>query len=641
MQKVAGFFTKNLIYLAEMGLILVWALWIGQVYLNANPYELPGRDNDDFLLSIYPYYPLQQLLTCGDCILWNGLLNGGSPTLGDSIGGPLHPVLFTLIVGFGVHNGIKYALLAALIIAGWGQWWTGKVLNLGMAARMWMGLFAVVAGNLAGPNAEGDVGIVFSVAATSLVIAPGIQLSLSGRRRDAIILAIMIAQALLSGQGYLQLGLALCLIPALIVFVINRKDLASLRRKYILAVGLGIGLAAIVILPIIVFAPQISSPLEPQTRQPMEYIPVNWVVRDTQFFDEPSLGKVSGINVYSNYIGWGPILLALIAWRLAQKDKQHIFYFFVVAIILSLFLASGITLDFVRTGLPNISLGTRTPGFVAGLTISLIIGLSGWGLQLLLAQKWPILYILAKDSKKTLFEVSSAVVLIPALVWSIYSVSQFNSQFRYLAAWPERYALAAELFSKQETGWVQPPYGNWPVAAALVNQNVKVNTYRIWDYKSREYPKYQFDISEDPSTGSNANIVASFDGFFLIRNPNSYYAAINMGEEEVPCKAKSNGGHISIDCIAEKPGKLVVLENHLPGWSARLDGKRAKIFPGQWLSIELPKGEHNIQFRYMPPDFILGALISLASIAACIWLWFSSEIHSSQPSKLAQQEEKV
>jgi len=109
----------------------------------------------------------------------------------------------------------------------------------------------------------------------------------------------------------------------------------------------------------------------------------------------------------------------------------------------------------------------------------------------------------------------------------------------------------------------------------------------------------------------------------------------------VPCKAKASGGHISIDCIAEKSGKLVVLENHLPGWSAWLDGKRAKTIPGQWLSMELPKGEHNIQFRYMPPDFILGALISLASIAACIRLWFSPEIHSNQPTKLPQQEEKV
>jgi hypothetical protein len=168
-----------LLSLAEMGVIFIWALWVGRIYLDLDPYNLPGRGNDDFLISIFPYYPLQRLFACGDCVLWNGLLNGGSPTFGDSIGGMLHPMMLFLIIGFGVHNGIKLSLVAALVMGGWGQWWVGKVLNFNLPARLWMGIFAITAGNLAGASIGGAIGIIFSVAATSLVIAPIINLSIT------------------------------------------------------------------------------------------------------------------------------------------------------------------------------------------------------------------------------------------------------------------------------------------------------------------------------------------------------------------------------------------------------------------------------------------------------------------------------
>ena len=91
----------------ELPLITLWALWVGRVYLNFDRNMVPGLGNDDFLLSIYPYFPFVRVLQCGDCFFWNGLLNGGSPTFGDSIGALLHPVMAAIMLLFGVTNGIS------------------------------------------------------------------------------------------------------------------------------------------------------------------------------------------------------------------------------------------------------------------------------------------------------------------------------------------------------------------------------------------------------------------------------------------------------------------------------------------------------------------------------------------------------
>jgi hypothetical protein len=639
MKILADLFNKNrgiLLGLAELTIILLWALWVGLIYLDMNPYNLPGRGNDDFILSIYPYYPLQRLAVCGDCALWNGLLNGGSPTLGDSIGGYLHPVMLALILVFGVHNGIKVAMVAAFIMAGWGQWWLGKVLKLGLPARLWMGLFAVVAGNLAGPNFAGDVGIVFSVAAASLVIAPSIQLAQSETRRDAITLALMIAQAILSGQGYLQVALAACVLPAFLVFVIDRKGLTQLWKRFAFAAILGTLLAAVAILPIFTIASQIASPGEPQSKQPLEYIPVNLIVREMEFFGQDVLGKIAAPNLYSNYIGWIPILLGIVAWRLVPARQIRIFYFFAAAIALSLLLSSGILLDWVRILLPNLLLGIRNPGFATGLTVSLIIGLSGWGLHLLLGQKWPEISFFQHGSDQKLFRLSTALILLPILFWSLRSVYEFNDQFRYLEPWPQKFVETAQAFPREETGWVRPPYGNWLMTAALVNQNTKVtNAYRVWDYTQRAAPDYQFDMTEDPFAATDPNQVAAFNDYFILRNPQSHYAYVGWGEERIPCQAQADGGHITVRCNAEKDGELVVLENALPGWNAWVDGQRVSLVPGQWLSVKLQRDQHEIRFRYLPLDFLLGAIISLASLAAAIWFWLSPEDGAIPPAAQA------
>jgi hypothetical protein len=79
---------------------------------------------------------------------------------------------------------------------------------------------------------------------------------------------------------------------------------------------------------------------------------------------------------------------------------------------------------------------------------------------------------------------------------------------------------------------------------------------------------------------------------------------------------------------ASGPGTLVVKDRLMPGWTAFVDGKPApwtsknpwKSPDGRtiqlWREIELPDGDHEVEFRYEPPGLRAGSLTGLVSLAA-------------------------
>jgi hypothetical protein len=75
---------------------------------------------------------------------------------------------------------------------------------------------------------------------------------------------------------------------------------------------------------------------------------------------------------------------------------------------------------------------------------------------------------------------------------------------------------------------------------------------------------------------------------------------------------------------AERTGWVVVTDNFYPGWSARLDGKMAPLLRANHLfrAVAVPAGSHRLVFSYEPTSWRIGAVGSLASLAAgVIWLF--------------------
>ncbi|HSD84106.1 MAG TPA: hypothetical protein VLG46_09620, partial [Anaerolineae bacterium] len=202
----------------ELALIGLWTIWVGRAYLNLSPTIWPnGRE---FGMAIQAHFVWPLLPECGPCVFWNGLTNGGAPAFADLYSAVLHPIVIGATLLFGAIDGAKIILLAALFTAGVAQWGVAKVLQLGRLPRLWAAAMAVTGGHLAGRMEHGLVALVLSTAACSLIIAPGLDLALTRRRRSTVLLAIALALAVLAGQGYLQVGVLVAILPAFLVFLL-------------------------------------------------------------------------------------------------------------------------------------------------------------------------------------------------------------------------------------------------------------------------------------------------------------------------------------------------------------------------------------------------------------------------------------
>ena len=66
------------------------------------------------------------------------------------------------------------------------------------------------------------------------------------------------------------------------------------------------------------------------------------------------------------------------------------------------------------------------------------------------------------------------------------------------------------------------------------------------------------------------------------------------------------------------PGRLILRDTLVPGWSATLDGAPAplELADGLWRAVELGPGTHEVVFAYRTPGLVAGALVSLLALAA-------------------------
>ena len=72
------------------------------------------------------------------------------------------------------------------------------------------------------------------------------------------------------------------------------------------------------------------------------------------------------------------------------------------------------------------------------------------------------------------------------------------------------------------------------------------------------------------------------------------------------------------------PGNLILSIPQEEGWSVWIDGKEVKgeMFMESFMKIPLIRGEHQVALRYKTPGLVLGAAISLGSLACFLLLAF-------------------
>ncbi len=607
----------------EIGLVLLWTLWVGRAYLNMDPRQWPlGRE---FGMAIQPHYIWTQLLQCGTCVLWNGGWNGGSPTFVELHAAVAHPLVVVSTVLLGGVNGAKVALLGSLVMAGVAQWWLARAMGVGQVARLWGACLVVSAGHLAGRMEHGTVGLVISTAACSLVLAPALQVARRGRRRDIVLMAVTLALALVAGQGYLQIGLILGILPLYTLFFLNSQgDGWARARAFLLGLGLTPLLAGVFLVPLAHFWPQFGKELDVtfQTVQPLAYIPFNFVIADSSFYQSTTLGKQPFGYLYMNYVGWIPVVLALIAVRLAPKEKGRLLLFCGLAIAVALLMAGGIPFRLLVPLVPDLAAGMRSLPVLAGLATPFLIALAAWGLDELLKRRWPILAFESPSGAHRL-RISTMAIVVPVLVLaSLLSVYRFSRGWLSTLPPQEMAYQVVDAARTESTQWVAMPYGEhfWPVMAAEAGLKL-TNVVRPSHWRNRQLPLPY--VQAERNLAPPGELRATIEDIYVVEQAANPYAFVETSSGVVPCQARAQGGAIEVACDAPAGGTLVVRENAWTGWQAWRDGQRVPLVrDSQWLSAEAPPGRHAYQFRYRPWDVWLGAALSVLGLLLAVVLWW-------------------
>jgi hypothetical protein len=623
---------KALVLAAEFSAIFVWACFVGKSFLDFNPSHWP--EGAEYPVSVRENYFWPKFLSCGACALWNGFSDGGYPALVDLQGAPLQPLVAIPTILFGVVNGSKVTLILSLALAGLVQWWIGKILELGRAARMWGALLAVVAGSLVGRMDNGLVTLVVSTATASLVIPAGIRLAQRPSNKTCVRFAIALALTAISGQGYLQLCTAFAILPALVILFAEKKDV---WKKFLLSFGLAVLLAGIFVVPYLHNSNNWVKDVDPDLKsiQPLEYQLLNLVIRSPDFFRNDALGKLPYPYLYINYIGWIPLLLAGVGLRLIPREKFRLLAFFVIATLLVFLNSSMILPKLLFTPFnKDFLFGIRFGSLMVGLSAPLIIGLASWGLDLILARKDPILNLSSSGFNLTM-RLWWILLPIPCL-WAIASAYNFSQDWLYVIPKPVECSTIMDQIKSQPTQWVRISEGEhfWDICA--LDAGVKLaQTFHPWHWKDREIPKPGLVAVRPGSDDLTEPILFKNKDIILHSLPDNNYAEIAVGGKPLTsCASTANGGLIQVLCTADQAGQLTVREHAWPDWTVLVNDQPTGLIPGEWLQVNLPAGQNRITFRYQPWDIPVGLFVSLVGIFISIWMVSERAfIHSVQPRR--------
>ncbi|WP_162787734.1 hypothetical protein [Anaerolinea thermolimosa] len=615
--------SKKVSYLLEMGIIVVWAFAAGRALLDFRPnFWPPGAE---FPLSIRENFFWPNFLRCGVCALWNGNMNGGYPALIDLQGAPLHPLMAIPTLLFGVINGAKITIILGLALAGFAQWWIAYLLGLGRVARVWSALIAVVAGSVTGKMEDGMVTLVLSTACASLVIPAGMNLARKNNLRSILILSVTLTSMVMSGQGYLQIGTFLSTLPALLILYITTPTRKEAFRGILLAGIFTVLMAGVFLVPLLHHLGSVIKDTDGNftSVQPLEYLPLNLVIRDTDYYYQNSLQKLPFPYLYVNYIGWVPIFLSILAFRLIPKEQLRTLFFFLVGILL-VYLNSAMILPKWFFGMiaENFLIGIRHPPLFAGLAVPYILGLSAWGLDLAL-HKGPFIYLHGENLVTPKVRLSWVILAIP-LVWAAFSAFKFGSSWLQPVQQPQEVGPVLNAIKISSSEWVQLPGSELYWSVFATQRNIKLaDSFHPWHLRDRQMippagikaERISSEITQ-PATG-----LVIF-GILIQEDPQIHYAAITSQDENtIPCKASSIGGWIRVFCQSNQSGTLTVFEHSWPEWKAWIDNKPAQLIEGEWLQLEVPSGRHQITFRYLPWDVPSGLALTLIGFGLAAYLW--------------------
>ena len=614
------FLRKNWQTLLEISTLIFFALWVGREYLNFDPNSY--IEGGEFVLTTISHYVWGLLSQCGTCVYWNGYVNGGAPAFIELHGAVLHPLVIITTLLWGVVNGSKVVILISLVTVGLSQWWLAKEINLGFVPRVWAGMMAIAGGHVFGRLQAGNVVLVLSIVSASLILPMILRFKKETSAKNTALLAIVLALTWLSGQGYIQLIVIMAVFPAVLWYLAkNTKPSFSKWKPFIFGVLLSIVLISILAVPFLHFQNNWQKFLstEMDSVQPMGYSVLNLVIHDWKFFDNTSLEKTISPWAHINYIGWLPILLALLGLVFLHNSsrKSELILSYIAAVLVLFFSSSDPYVLFANWEAVT---QLRSLNVAASIAIQPLIFIAAIILQELIERKWLNIEIVIKagDFSTKVFPLKWIVLFIIVFI-SIKGPYEYGNRYLTIRpiSIPESELMLLDTKSAQ---WVGPLNYDW--IPTLISRNKKlVIKDRPWSWKGRKGVKPLLEVVDNQNGIQIPGTIDTLGKLDLIADENQEYAMVNNGGKPVPCSAKSLGGQIDVTCELERDGVLQVREFYWTGWYAWMDGKQIESDTTKdYLTVPASAGKHIYSFRYRPWDVYTGMGLSLAGLMICIVL---------------------
>lgn len=624
--------------MAELSVIAALTWLYAHPLLDLRADTVPsGRE---FVSSIHAFHFWTRLRDCGACALWNGSIQGGYPALAELHAGILHPVAAAMVLLLGVPVGLKVATAVALFSAGLAQWWIARSLKVGRVARLWSAGMAVTAGNLAGRMEAGMVNLVLSGGACALALAAAVHLAERPGRRRAVLFGLLLAAALLSGQVYLQVGL-LAALPLMAILAAPERR-RRLGVGLLTAGGLALHLTAPLWLPLLRFLPVLDKPRDHPllSPQPFRWVPLNLVIDDPYVYVTRTLGMIDAPSLYHNYIGWLPVVLALVtlgaARRLPVRLRRRT-RFLLAGALWMLLLASREPWRLLQ-GLAGAGplgdwvSGLRNPSFIAGLAVPFVLGLAALGVDHVFrrSSRSGRARLLARAS----FGYGPQVVLLLLLIAGLVDTATYNRHWLKTMPWPNDLDAVLAFLRVPGVQWVSPPYAEDLYTEPAIRAGLKLaDAWQPWSWKGREATRALL-LARRSDDAAGVPPGAEEQGrwgdlTFYTQDPYAtVYAVLASRDGQVKnCPARATGGDIDLRCPPAAAGLLTVHEHAWPGWKATVDGQPAPLRMDDWIQLELPPGgQGRVSLRYRPWDAVMGLLLATLGGMWTVYLLWGSRL---------------
>jgi hypothetical protein len=622
---------------------------------------LPGNEAEVF--QTLDWTLVNSLSHYGQFPVWNPYLETGLPYLGDPMAHVFNPLVTIPVLLYGVTTGFKLGLLLSFLAAALGMLRLGSALGMGRAARLWVALLYVFAGQPAARFFQGQYLFVLGFAWIPWCIGSLYLLYKTRRRFHIATSAIALALIYFSGNAYYAFYMLVAVGLMALVLLPRLKDgSGSLRSRLgvdtrflanlLLTTVLTLGIVAVQFMPMVEFWPRLSKSSDLTGSQTPQQVFWDYASKSTTRPDLAGSSSPASREEYYAYIGLWPILaLALVPLAFWKRERR---------LILLLLLLLGFTFIWIDVqNLPWQTLFLQSDLFhqfrqllrilvYGSFAIILLAGLSLDTLWKMLKPTTSATAQAGRDRMGYYLSLAGTIALALSLLVTAANVFDANQ--------PILQTRTADRGPYAAMGWLRQtdpsvyhirinPSNTYHDAVVSNNLFFIDAWYHFADIRRidgqiNQRPvegraNYVVQRVSDPPPEDPHEIVQQVDDFVIYRMTDSLpfaFSASRSALAENPVKLRAQDvtavplyldgpNRMEVITSGNSGDVLTVMTTQYPGWVLRVDGKPQPVLNvGGYLAASIKPGVHQYVFSFQPLSFPVGLATSLLCCLLAVFL---------------------